>query len=232
MTTSPDVAVSTNLGGWINQVGVFAAARRSRLRDRERPRLLRWEPGPTRPAHRAGHLGDEPVHAARPARACRPSCAASSCCRSAPSTTRSSAAASTRSIYGLYSGAQLRLRRHARRASRWRPRAARTSRPSPPSLGIELPNLLMLRAVLRARGRVDAAGGAAPVLRPRARALDLPAPLDPADRPGAADAGAGAARRAELRRQVLAGGYRLVDGAAVCPEPSLAARSTSPAPAR
>lgn len=44
VTTSPDVSVSTNLGGWINRMGVFAAT--------EQPdhlgegRLLRWQQGP------------------------------------------------------------------------------------------------------------------------------------------------------------------------------------------
>ena len=44
VTTSPDVSVSTNLGGWINKMGVFAAS--------EQPdylgegRLLRWQQGP------------------------------------------------------------------------------------------------------------------------------------------------------------------------------------------
>ena len=44
VTTSPDVAVSTNLGGWINKVGVFAPeAAMNYLGD---DRLLRWSQGP------------------------------------------------------------------------------------------------------------------------------------------------------------------------------------------
>ena len=45
VTTSPDVSVSTNLGGWINKMGVFSAE--------EQPdylgdgRLLRWQQSPT-----------------------------------------------------------------------------------------------------------------------------------------------------------------------------------------
>lgn len=44
VTTSPDVSVSTNLGGWINKVGVFAPeAATDYLGD---GRLLRWKQGP------------------------------------------------------------------------------------------------------------------------------------------------------------------------------------------
>ena len=44
VTTSPDVSVSTNLGGWINKVGVFTpVAQTDYLGD---GRLLRWSQGP------------------------------------------------------------------------------------------------------------------------------------------------------------------------------------------
>jgi pyruvate dehydrogenase E1 component len=45
VTTSPDVSVSTNLGGWINKVGVFAADEQPEYH--EEGRLLRWRQGPT-----------------------------------------------------------------------------------------------------------------------------------------------------------------------------------------
>lgn len=45
VTASPDVSVSTNLGGWINRVGVFAPVESAQVDDA--PRLLRWQPGPT-----------------------------------------------------------------------------------------------------------------------------------------------------------------------------------------
>lgn len=45
VTASPDVSVSTNLGGWINRVGVFSAVETTVVDDA--PRLLRWQPGPT-----------------------------------------------------------------------------------------------------------------------------------------------------------------------------------------
>jgi pyruvate dehydrogenase E1 component len=44
VTTSADVSVSTNLGGWINRVGVYDPV--SRPVFDETPRLLRWQPGP------------------------------------------------------------------------------------------------------------------------------------------------------------------------------------------
>ena len=44
VTAAPDVAVSTNLGGWINRVGVFSAERGPDRGDVKRP--LAWELGP------------------------------------------------------------------------------------------------------------------------------------------------------------------------------------------
>ena len=44
VTTAPDVAVSTNLGGWINKVGVFSPEAQEDLRPGD---LLRWIQGPT-----------------------------------------------------------------------------------------------------------------------------------------------------------------------------------------
>jgi pyruvate dehydrogenase E1 component len=46
VTTSPDVAVSTNLGGWVNKVGVFHATPQEEV-PIPGPRLLNWQPGPT-----------------------------------------------------------------------------------------------------------------------------------------------------------------------------------------
>jgi len=44
VTASPDVAVSTNLGGWVNRVGVFAVDTADIVDDT--PRLLEWSPKP------------------------------------------------------------------------------------------------------------------------------------------------------------------------------------------
>ena len=44
VTASPDVATSTNLGGWINKMGVFSPYERTDFFGDDR--LLRWQPGP------------------------------------------------------------------------------------------------------------------------------------------------------------------------------------------
>jgi pyruvate dehydrogenase E1 component len=45
VTASPDVSVSTNLGGWINRVGVFSP--HENPKHDEGPKLLQWEPKPS-----------------------------------------------------------------------------------------------------------------------------------------------------------------------------------------
>ncbi len=45
VTTSPDVSISTSLGGWINRVGVFSVDPPPAVAD-EAPRLLRWQLSP------------------------------------------------------------------------------------------------------------------------------------------------------------------------------------------
>lgn len=48
VTVSPDVSTSTNLGGWINKTGVFALSEATRYDEDDdgAPKLLRWEPKP------------------------------------------------------------------------------------------------------------------------------------------------------------------------------------------
>jgi pyruvate dehydrogenase E1 component len=46
ITTSPDVSVSTNLGGWINKVGVYSPTQAKNYNFNAPRQLLRWEPGP------------------------------------------------------------------------------------------------------------------------------------------------------------------------------------------
>ena len=46
VTVSPDVATSTNLGGWINRVGVWESAPHSDLFAEEGPRLINWKRHP------------------------------------------------------------------------------------------------------------------------------------------------------------------------------------------
>lgn len=45
VTTAPDVAISTNLGGWINKTGVYSHVERDDHGGADR--LLRWAPGPS-----------------------------------------------------------------------------------------------------------------------------------------------------------------------------------------
>ncbi len=45
VTTSPDVTISTNLGAWVNRVGVFALTQQPNY-EPDATRLLKWEPGP------------------------------------------------------------------------------------------------------------------------------------------------------------------------------------------
>ena len=44
VTVAPDVAISTNLGGWINKVGVYASTPAERFETG--PQAVRWEPSP------------------------------------------------------------------------------------------------------------------------------------------------------------------------------------------
>ncbi len=48
VTVSPDVSISTNLGGWINKTGVFALSEAPSYDEDDdgAPKLLRWEPKP------------------------------------------------------------------------------------------------------------------------------------------------------------------------------------------
>ena len=47
VTTSPDVASSTNLGGWINKMGVYSSrARINYFKEAQIPQLLNWEQSP------------------------------------------------------------------------------------------------------------------------------------------------------------------------------------------
>ena len=126
--STPDVADLDQPGRLGQQaVGVFSRQVDSRTSDDGQPAaaLARVAGGPP---HRARDLRDEPLPAARPARSWRHDLSASRCSRSARSTTRSSSAASTRSMLQPLLGRPLRDRRHARPGSPSATRAGRTSR--------------------------------------------------------------------------------------------------------
>jgi pyruvate dehydrogenase E1 component len=97
VTTSPDVTVSTNLGAWVNQRGLF---RRQALADvfaaAKIPSAQKWG------AHQAGQhielgIAENNLFLMLAALGLAGDLFGSACSRSAPSTTRSSPAASMRS---------------------------------------------------------------------------------------------------------------------------------------
>ena len=129
VTVSPDVASSTNLGGWINHVGIWHLGERIDWFADDTDTLVRWresEHGQHIELGIAegnlvgllGELGADLVSRRR-----------SRCCRSARCMTRSSTARSSR---GRSASTPARSRSWSgrRRGSRSRPRAARTSRSS------------------------------------------------------------------------------------------------------
>ena len=205
VTTSPDVSVSTNLGGWINKVGVFAPAEAHRLPRRGPAAAL--AAGAGRPAHRAGHQRDEPVPAAARARA-RPRAA-----RPAPAADRHRLRPvrvprpRRPDLRPLLRG-PVRRRRHAGRDHA----GARGRRPPVDDHAVDRARAAgpdVRRAGVRPGARLAAVRRARRPGRARRR-LAVPAPVDAADRPGAVRRGAasGSATSA-LRADVLAGGYRL-----------------------
>ena len=68
VTVSPDVASSTNLGGWINRVGIWNIGERIDWFADDTDTLVRWREIRARPAHRARHRRGQPRRAARRAR--------------------------------------------------------------------------------------------------------------------------------------------------------------------
>jgi pyruvate dehydrogenase E1 component len=106
VTLTPDVAVSTGLGGWINAAGVFdplhdrpgppdRGGPTTAITDRRAPALLRWERS-RRGQHVELGISEMNLFSALEAFGLAGTTAASGCCRSARSTTRSCAAGWTR----------------------------------------------------------------------------------------------------------------------------------------
>ncbi len=69
VTVSPDVASSTNLGGWINRVGIWHLGERIDWFADDTDTLVRWRESRARPAHRARDRRGQPRRPARRARA-------------------------------------------------------------------------------------------------------------------------------------------------------------------
>jgi pyruvate dehydrogenase E1 component len=208
VTTAPDVSVSTNLGGWINRVGVYAATP-SEFFDDEAHRLLRWQPGPSGQHIELGisemnlfmllgqlGLGPElygqmlfPIGTLYDPFICRGLDAL---------------------IHGLYSGARMIVVGTPSGVT-LSPEGGAHQSSVTPSLGVELPSLVFYEpcfarsvewTLLEAlRGCADRQDGFSTYLRLSTKPIDQ-ALMEPA---------LAALGEAELRRQVLAGGYRLLD---------------------
>ncbi len=208
VTMSADVAVSTNLGGWVNRVGVFHATDQEEV-PLPGPRLLRWQPGPTGQhielgisemnlfslLGQAGLAGDligqplVPIGTVYDPFICRGLDAI---------------------IHALYSGSRFIIVATPSGIT-LSPEGGAHQSTVTPSLGIELPGIdpfepafarevewILLEAIRRV---CDREGGSASYLRLTTKVLDQSL-LTPALRRYG---------EPELRRHVLAGGYRLVD---------------------
>ena len=152
------------------------------------------------------------------------------CCRSAPSTTRSCAGASTPSSTALYSGARFVVVGTPAGIT-LAPEGGAHQSTITPSIGLELPGLTYAEPAYAARARLAAVRRAGRP-RPTRRRLAVPAAVDPPDRPGAVrrrrrrlgdDAAAGRRARRRLppararRRPAAVGAGRVRRRA--CPRP-------------
>ncbi|MBN9386942.1 MAG: pyruvate dehydrogenase [Chloroflexi bacterium] len=208
VTTSPDVSISTNLAGWINRVGVFSP---SQAVDYEEsgPKMLKWQPSP---AGRHIELGISEMNLFMLLGMLGLSTELSGqqlfpigtvydpfICRGLDAL-----------IYGLYSGSKF-IFAGTPAGITLSPEGGAHQSTVTPSLGVELPHLLsyepcygkevewmMLEGL---RQCCDRKSGQSTYLRLSTRNVDQ-APFE------AALARLG---EEELRRQVLAGGYRLLE---------------------
>ncbi len=215
VTLSPDVATSTHLSGWINKVGVFASQTAPDF-EQGAQRMLKWNPAP------AGHhielgisemnlfmaLGQFglsyeltgqhliPIGTVYDPFVCRGLDAL---------------------IYSLYVGAKMIFAGTPAGVS-LSPEGGAHQSTVTPSLGIELPNVIFYEpafaretewALLEGmRSCCDRAGGHSTYLRLSTKPVDQTLMDEPLARFGAD----------ELRRQVLAGGYRIVDRTLAAPD--------------
>ncbi|MCW5854018.1 MAG: pyruvate dehydrogenase [Anaerolineae bacterium] len=208
VTTSPDVSVSTNLGGWINKVGVFAPAETPDYHP-DSHGLVRWKPSPVGQHIELGIsemnlfmlLGMAGLADEMSGQALIPIGTVYD-----PFVLRGLDAL----VYALYSGSKF-IFAGTPSGITLSPEGGAHQSSVTPSLGIELPRLqsyepcfarevewTLLEGI---RHCLDRGEGKATYLRLSTRPVDQTL-LDPAlNRLGSA----------ELRRQVLAGGYRLLD---------------------
>jgi pyruvate dehydrogenase E1 component len=208
VTASPDVTISTNLGGWVNRTGVWAEnpwqAPATAV-----PRLLRWEPGPSGQHIELGisemnlfmllgqlglshELNGElllPVGTVYDPFVCRGLDAL---------------------IYSVYSGSKFVFAGTPAGVT-LSPEGGAHQSSITPAIGMELPNLQLYEpcfaretewALLEGLQQcLDRENGVSTYLRLSTRAISQQPFLDALERMGGA----------ELRRQVLSGGYRLLE---------------------
>lgn len=215
VTTSPDVSVSTNLAGWINKMGVFSPDEHPDY-ETEAYRLLRWKRGP---AGRHIELGISEMNLfmllgmlGLSAELCGQLLIPIGTVYD-PFVLRGLDAL----VYGVYSGAKF-IFAGTPSGVTLAPEGGAHQSTITPSVGAELPRLasyepcfarelewLMLEAV---RSCLDRERGVATYLRLSTKPVDQ-RPFEEALR---------RLGEAELRRQVLAGGYRLVDWRDAAPQ--------------
>ncbi|MCC6628514.1 MAG: pyruvate dehydrogenase [Chloroflexi bacterium] len=208
VTTSPDVAVSTSLGNWINRAGVFASEAQRDFTP-ETQRMLRWQPGPRGQHIELGIsemnlfmlLGQLGLSAELNGQLLLPIGTVYDCF-----VLRGLDAL----VYSLYSGAKFVFAGTPSGIS-LAPEGGAHQSTVTNSLGMELPNLHMYEPAFGRevewcllqglRSCCDRDHGRATYLRLTTRAIDQTI-MEPALARLGED---------ELRRQVLAGGYRLIE---------------------
>ena len=207
VTVSPDVASSTNLGGWINHVRRLEHGRAHRLVRRRPADAHALARVVARPAHRARHRGGQPRRPAGRARSdlvARRAAAAAD--RHALRPVRQPRARAV--VVRHLRGRAVDPRRARRRASRSRPRAARTSRSSrrrsasssrAASPGSRPSGRTSSGRCSRRSGASDTPAAARPTSGSARARSTRPSRASPASRPRASSAA----------RHVLAGGYVL-----------------------
>ena len=215
ITISPDVATSTHLSGWINKVGVFAQEAAVDF-EQDAKRMLKWQPAPTGNHIELGisemnlfmalsqlGLSHEltgqhliPIGTVYDPFVCRGLDAL---------------------IYGLYVGAKMIFAGTPAGVS-LSPEGGAHQSTVTPSLGIELPNLQLFEPAFAnevewtlldaIRRCCDRDGGSSTYLRLSTKPIDQTLQAEAIARLG----------EEELRRQVLLGGYRIVDRLIAAPE--------------
>jgi pyruvate dehydrogenase E1 component len=217
VTTSPDVSVSTNLAGWINKTGVFASSPAPTYDSDEGPRLLRWQPGPSGQHIELGIsemnlfmlLGQLGLAAELCGQLLLPVGTVYDpfVCRGLDAL-----------IYGLYSGARF-VFAGTPSGITLSPEGGAHQSTVTSGLGITLPNLLMYEPCFALetewtlleglRQCCDRQHGRSTYLRLSTRLIDQDLFAPAVERLG----------KERLRRDVMAGGYRLLESADVCPQP-------------